>query len=89
MEVTVTRKDVFVVSCPSLTVRVILVVPVCPGAGVIVTVRLDPLPPKTMFAFGTSVTFVEVPFTVRLAAAVSASPTVNASGPTGVPVVVF
>ena len=50
---------------PSLTVTVIVVVPVCPAAGVSVTVRLAPLPPKTMFAFGTSAGLVELPLTVR------------------------
>src|SRR5207253_2322292 len=46
-----------------------------------VTVRLAPLPPNTMFAFGTSVVFDELPVTVRLAAGVSASSTVNAIAP--------
>src|SRR5438093_3806512 len=87
-ELTVSRNDVLAFDCPSLTVSVILLVPVWPAAGVTVTVRLDPLPPKTMFALGTKVRFVEVPLTKRLPAAVSASPTVNASGPTAVPTVV-
>ena len=86
---TVTRNEVFVVSWLSLAVSVILVVPVCPAAGVIVTVRLDPLPPKRIFAFGTSTKLVEAPITVRLLATVSASPTVNVRGPTGVPAIMF
>ena len=43
-----------------------------------VTVRLAPLPPKTMFAFGTSVVLDEVPVRVKLPAAVSTSPMVKA-----------
>jgi hypothetical protein len=49
------------------------------AAGVIVTVRLAPDPPNTMFAFGTSVVLLELPLTVKLATAVSISPTVNES----------
>ena len=50
-----------------------------------VTVRVAPLPPTTMFAFGTSVRLAELPLTVRVPAAVSASPTVKLSGPTATP----
>ena len=53
-------------SVPSLTVTVIVAVPLWFAAGVTVTVRLAPLPPKTMFASGTSVWFDEVAVTVRL-----------------------
>ena len=52
---TVRRKPPLVVNDPSLTVSVIVAVPVCPAAGVNVTVRFAPLPPKTMFASGISV----------------------------------
>ena len=45
------------------------------------TVRLEPLPPNTRLAFGTRVVFADEPLTVRLAAAVSTSPTVKLSGP--------
>src|SRR5437868_3895268 len=51
--------------------------PVLPAAGVTVTVRFAPLPPNTIFAFGTSVVDDDEPETVRLEAAVSASPTVD------------
>ena len=51
------------------------------AAGVTVTVRLAPVPPNTMFAFGTRAVFDELPVTIRLAAAVSTSPTVKASAP--------
>ena len=47
------------------------------AAGVTVTVRLAPLPPNAMFPFGTNVVFDELPLTVKLPAAVSASPTVK------------
>jgi hypothetical protein len=47
------------------------------AAGVTVTVRFTPVPPNTMFAFGTNVVSLDVPLTVKLEAAVSKSPTVN------------
>jgi hypothetical protein len=78
LAVTVSVKAEFVVSEPSLTVIVIVLVPVWFVAGVMVAVRLAPLPPKTMFEFGTSVVLEDVPLTVSEPAAVSASPTVNA-----------
>src|SRR5882672_4460474 len=78
---TVSVKVSLAVSVPSLTVTVTVVVPLWPAAGVAVTVRLEPLPPKTMLAFGRRVVLEEEPLTVRLAAAVSASPTVKLSGP--------
>ena len=43
--------------------------------------RLAPLPPNTMFPFGTNPVFDELPVTTRSAAAVSTSPTVKANGP--------
>ena len=75
---TVSEKLLVAVNEPSLTVTVIIAVPVCPVAGVTLTVRLAPLPPNTMFALGTSVVLEELPLTVKLPDAVSASPTVNA-----------
>ena len=78
---TVTTNVSLAVSEPSLTVTVIVAEPVCPLAGVTVTVRLAPEPPRTTFAVGTSVVFDEDRVTVRLAAVVSMSPTVNASAP--------
>src|SRR5258706_8482204 len=41
---TVRRKLVLLLSCPSLTVTVIAAVPACPAAGVSVTVRFAPVP---------------------------------------------
>src|SRR5438445_4899979 len=49
-----------------------------------VTVRLALFPLKTIFAFETRLGFEEVPFTTRLAAGVSGSPTVNTIGPAAV-----
>ena len=57
---------------------VIVAVPVWLAVGVTVTVRLAPLPPKTMFPLGTKVGLDELPLIVRLVSAVSMSPTVNA-----------
>src|SRR5437667_276847 len=55
-------------------------VPVWLRAGVTVTVRLAPEPPKTMLATGTKVGLEEAPERVRLPAAVCESPTVVAIG---------
>src|SRR5436190_1711011 len=55
--------------------------PDCPAAGVTVTVRFPPDPPSTIPDCGTSVVSDELAVTVRLAAGVSASETVNDSGP--------
>ena len=87
---TVTVKLVAVLNVPSFTVTVIVVTPVCPLAGMIVTVRALPEPPKLIPAvlLGTSVGLDELPVTVKLTAAVSASPTVKLNGPTDTPVVV-
>src|SRR5436189_1647234 len=64
-------------NAPSLTVTVMVVVPLCPAAGVTVTVRLEPLPANTMFAFGASAGLEDVPLSVRAPTAVSASLTVK------------
>ena len=74
---TVTEKLVFVGACPSLTVTVIVAVPVCPATGVTVTVRLAPLPPNVMFPVGTNTALFELPLTTKLPAAVSTSLAVN------------
>jgi len=63
---------------------VIKALPVCPEAGVMVTVRLGSAsPPKTMFAFGqrSRQHFPELPLSVRLAAPViHIAPTVKRDG---------
>src|SRR5205085_1250423 len=85
---TVTRKLVVVVPpLPSATVTVTVVVPFWPAGGSTVLVRFAPLPPRTMFPFGTSVGLLDVGVTVKLAGGVWSSPTVNPTGPTGTPVV--
>ncbi len=73
---------------PSETNNVMVVVPVALAAGVSVTVRLAPLPPSTMLAFGTRAGLLEVAVTVKDAAAVSRSPTVKAMAPVAVSSVV-
>ena len=78
---TVTAKLLLAVALPSLTVTVMVAVPTCAGAGVTATVRLAPLPPKTMLAFGTNDGLDELPLNARLLNAVSTSPTVKPIGP--------
>src|SRR5256884_9915091 len=68
---------------PSLTVTVIVAVPVCPAAGVTVTVRLDPLPPKTILFVGASVGLDDPLLNVRLPTGVSASPIANGKAAAG------
>ena len=63
----------------SVTRKVMVVMPVCPTAGVTWTVRLGPLPPSTTLAVGTSVVSLEVRVTIRLPAASCRSPTVKPS----------
>src|SRR5438093_13210307 len=77
--VTVRRKLVLAVAPPaSLTVRVIVALPLCSAAGVIVAVRPAPLPPNTILALGTYSGLDDWPDTTRMADGVSASPTGNA-----------
>ena len=81
---TVNTKLLEAVRVPSLTMIVIVDVPLWPVAGVMTAVRPAPLPPKTILATGTSVASDEVAERVNAAGEVSASPTVNAIGPVGV-----
>ncbi len=76
--VTVNTNVSLVVSVPSLTVTVMVAVPFWLAGGVTVTVRFEPEPPNTIFAFGTSVVLLELPLNVKDDAAVSTSPTVTA-----------
>ena len=76
---TVTVKLVFVVNVPSVALSVIVEVPVCPLAGVTVTVRLVSVPPMTTFALGTKVVFDDALFTDRMDVFSSASPIVKGS----------
>ena len=78
MGLTVSTNMALASSAPSLTVTVIVAVPVWLAKGVTATVRLGPLPPKVMLPTGTSPGLEELPDTVRVSAAVSTSSTVNA-----------
>ena len=85
LAITVRTKFVEAVSVPSLTVTVIVAVPLSPAAGVMTTVRSAPVPPpKVMLALGTSVAFEEVAESVNPLGGVSASPMVKAMGEVGV-----
>src|SRR6266851_3623974 len=77
---TVSTKLLLALRLPSLTVTVMVAVPVWLRAGVTVTVRLAPEPPRTMLAAGTRVGLEEARDTIRLPVAVCASPTVKAMG---------
>ena len=65
------------VATPSLILTVMVALPDCPVAGVMVIVLFAPLPPRTILAFGTRAVFEEEAETPRLAAGVSKSPTVK------------
>ena len=77
---TVNTKLLEVVRVPSLTMIVMVEVPLRPVAGVITAVRPAPLPPNTIFPFGMSVRLDDVPETASRVAAVSTSPIVNVIG---------
>ena len=81
---TVNTKLVEAVRVPSLTVTVIVEVPLSPAAGVITALRPAPLPPKTILATGISVASEEVADSVNAFGEVWASPTVKPIGPVGV-----
>ena len=81
---TVNTKLVEAVSVPSLTVTVMVEVPLRPDAGVMTALRPAPLPPKAILAIGISVAFDEVADSVNAFGDVSASPMVKAIGPVGV-----
>ena len=81
---TVSPKLVGVLIPPSLTVTVMVAVPLWFSPGVIVAVRFAPLPPNAMLAFGTRVGLLELPLKVKFPAGVSLSPTVNAIAAVGV-----
>src|SRR5262245_28053694 len=74
---TVSRKLLLALNCPSLTLTVIVAVPLCPAVGVTVTVRFDADPPNAMLVIDISAKSDEYPLTCRLTAGVSASPTVK------------
>lgn len=76
-----TVERVLALSEPSLTTTVMVVLPFLFGNGVIVTMRLAPLPVMTMFEIGTKDAFDEVAVTINDAAGVSLSFTVSEMGP--------
>ena len=78
-ELTVSRNVSLAVAAPSPTVIVIVAVPNLSATGVTVTVRLAPLPAKTILPTGTSAGLDDAPVSVKASAAVSTSPTLNAS----------
>lgn len=78
--VTVSTKDAEALRTPSDTVIVMVLLPERFKAGVMVTVRSDPLPPKTMLATGTRLVFDEDADTFRLAGSLSTSPIVKGIG---------
>ena len=77
---TVSMNESVALDAPSLTVRVTRAVPVWFANGVTATVRFGPDPPKTIFPFGTSAGFEELPVRTRLAGDVSTSPMTNPIG---------
>src|SRR5437879_1541965 len=78
---TVRRKALLVLADPSVTVKVIVVLPICPAAGVIVTERLLPAPPQIILASATSAGFEEEPVKLRVSTGLSTSATVTGIGP--------
>ncbi len=76
-EATVKRNELLALAVPSLTRRVIVVVPDPFAAGMMVAVRLVPAPPIKMFPLGTRFVFDELPVTVNRNGDVSASLTVK------------
>ena len=77
---TVNRKLLLADKAPSLTVSVIVDVPDWLGAGAIVIVRFELLPPRTMAPVGINSAFEVLAETARLLEEVSASPIVNGIG---------
>ena len=75
---TVTAKVVLAVAAPSVTLSVIFAAPT--ALGVTVTVRLLPVPLKTMFVSETMLGAEETAVSVSDAAAVSVSPRVKLIG---------
>src|SRR5688572_20647167 len=85
LALTVKTKLVAALSVPSLTVMVMVTVPLSPAAGVMTTFRAAPVPPpKTILASGTKVVFEEVAESVKPLGGVSASPMVKSIAGVGV-----
>src|SRR5437867_13318285 len=87
---TATWKDVLAKPpSASVTVRAMVANPCWPGWGVMVTVRLEPLPPKRISEFMTSDGLDEEPERTRFSGGVSMSPTVKGMGGVGAATAVF
>src|SRR4051795_13054776 len=86
---TVNRKLASTLYCPSLTLTVMVAVPDWPAAGVTVTVRLAPLPPRLMLPRGTRAGLEELLLRIRLARPVSTSPIVKLNGPVELSTLMF
>src|SRR5215471_16095602 len=84
--VTISEKTVWAALVPSVTVRATRATPNWPGAGVRVTVRLLPPPPKEMLAgvFGSRIGLADTPETPSSPGADSKSPTTKVNGAVGV-----
>src|SRR5437899_12650851 len=78
---TVTSNESLETAWPLSTLIVIVAVPPWPAATFTFTVRLEPLPPKTMLELGTRVGLEEVAVRMRESAATVASPIVKLMGP--------
>jgi hypothetical protein len=81
--VTLSTKESLELKGPSVTASVIVASPICPGAGVTVTVRLEPEPPKTIPELGTRVGLEELALNCKFNGAISRSAIVKAIGPIG------
>ena len=68
---------------PSFTVTVMVLVPLMLAAGVTVTVRFEPVPPKTILPTGTSAGFDELALNCKFAAATCASLMANGMAAVG------
>ena len=76
--------DAEVLELPSLTVMITVALPNWLAPGVMVTVRLAPLPPKEILATGINAVLLDEAESVRLATGVSVSPTVKGMAAVGV-----
>jgi hypothetical protein len=81
---TVNKKSIETVSIPSLTVRVMVVVPVSSVAGVMTILRSASVPLRAILVFGTSVVFEEVAETDNSLGSDSGSPIVKLIAVVGV-----
>src|SRR5438034_1212054 len=81
---TTRRNESLALFVPSLTVRVIVAVPLWLASGVTVTVRFEPDPPKMMLSVGISAGLDELLYKPKFSAAASPSLMVNEIAPVDV-----